>query len=117
MKTISRFFNGLYRWVSSGKAKAFFDLILERVPDAGPYIDIAAQIATQMTPTVLDDTALAFVKAKYPHLLDGTLTPDEWKLYALAIASDLLQKRFPYLSVTQARLAVQANYALQKTGA
>src|SRR5581483_2860245 len=98
----------------TGRARRAIDTVAELVPKALPYLDLAAQIAAGITPTLADDRALDRIHAKFPRLFDGTLkTGSEVKLYMLAIAGELLEQQFPKISTTMARLAVEAVY-LQK---
>lgn len=95
---------------ASGSAQKAIDTAASFVPFALPYIDIAAEIITGITPTTLDDKALALVKTKFPGLFDGSLkTGDEVKLYGLAVASSLMSSKYP-LGTTIARASVQLAY-------
>lgn len=95
----------------SGKAKAAINTAAEFTVRALPYIDIAATIIAGVTPTGIDDLALATVKTKFPRLFDGSLkTGEELKLYALAVATELFQQAYPTLSTSIARTAVQLAY-------
>lgn len=109
------FFKKLASILTSGRAQKSLDVIFAHIPAALPYIDIAAQIITGITPTTLDDKAYSLIKARYPKLFDGSLqTGDEVKLYALGIAAELLAFRFPALSTTEARSAVQLAFIDRK---
>ena len=79
-----------------------------------PFLDIAAQIAAGITPTTVDDMLLAKIHEKFPRMFDGSLkSGDEVKLYLLAVATELLQTRFPLISTSVARTAVQVAYTAQ----
>jgi hypothetical protein len=95
----------------SGASQKAIDQVAAFAPSALPYIAIAAQIITGITPTTMDDQALALLHVKYPHLFDGSLkTGAEVKLYALGIASELMGQKFPSLSTSVARASVQMAY-------
>lgn len=95
---------------ANAKADAYFSWVLRYIPDAFPIIEYIAAL----TPTTLDDAALAFVRAKFPRVIDPELTDDERKLYLLGTASELLRQKYPSLSTTAARIAVQVAYGLRK---
>jgi hypothetical protein len=108
---INSLFSKLAKLFTSGQAQSALDKVAAFVPTALPYINIAAQIVTGITPTTLDDQALALVKSKYPRLFDSSLkTGDEVKLFALGVASELMTNRYPTLSTSIARAAVQLAY-------
>lgn len=80
-----------------------------------PYIDIAAQVAAGLTPTTVDDAVLALVRQKYPQLFDGSITNgDQLKLFLLGVATDLMKARYPQLTTSIARTAVQLAYTGNK---
>jgi len=89
--------------------------IEDLVPKVGPFVKIAGDIIVGITPTRIDDATWGFSKSKYPQLFDGS-NPDTdvLKLYALGIATDLIQQRFPDASTTVARAAAQIAYLVQK---
>lgn len=108
------FFSKIVGFFSSGEANKALDAAAALVPKAMPFLDIAAAIATGITPTTLDDAVLAQVHTKFPHLFDGSLkTGDEVKLYLLGIATQLLQASYPQVSTSVARAAVQVAYTAQ----
>jgi len=108
------FFSKIVGFFSSGAANKALDTAAALVPKAMPFLDIAAAIATGITPTTLDDTVLAQIHTKFPHLFDGSLkTGDEVKLYLLGIATQLLQASYPQVSTSVARAAVQVAYTAQ----
>src|ERR1044072_3507595 len=111
---ISKFFAKIAAFFSSGAASKALSTAAEMVPKAMPFLDVAAAIAAGITPTSVDDVLLAQVHAKFPHLFDGTLrTGEEVKLYLLGIAAQLLQSRYPQISTSIARTAVQVAYTAQ----
>jgi hypothetical protein len=111
---IKTFFLRIAGFFSSGAANKALNTAAALVPKAMPFLDIAAAIATGLTPTTLDDAALAQLHAKFPHLFDSSLkTADEVKLYLLGIATQLLQSRYPQVSTSVARAAVQVAYTAQ----
>jgi len=114
MKAIKRFFSSLkqYFFGEDGKADAYFKLIVGYIPEAMKLIEFVAIL----TPTMVDDAAILLVKSKFPKLFDETLTDDEKKLYLLATASELLKQKFPILSTTASRIAVQVAFGLKRVG-
>ena len=111
---IKTFFLKIAAFFSSGEANKALNAAAALVPKAMPFLDVAATIATGLTPTTLDDDVLAQIQTKFPRLFDGTLhTGDEVKLYLLGIATQLLQSRYPQVSTSVARAAVQVAYTAQ----
>jgi hypothetical protein len=109
-----RFFQKLAAFFSSGAASKALDAAAALAPKAIPFLDLAAAIATGLTPTTVDDAALAEIHARFPHLFDGSLkTGDEVKLYLLGVATQLLQASYPQVSTSIARAAVQVAYTAQ----
>ena len=112
MNFLKRLFGFLKGYFQSGKAARDAQRALEYAGKALPLVIIVADIVTKMTPTGIDDAIWAAIKAKYPRLLDGSeKTPDEVKAEALIIASEWLKLKYPGLSTTVARAAVQLAYA------
>src|SRR5262245_54808558 len=111
---LKKIFTKIAAFFSSGAASKALNTAAELVPKAIPFLDIAAAIAAGITPTSVDDTLLAEVHAKFPHLFDGSLrTGEELKLYLLGIATQLLQSHYPQISTSIARTAVQVAYTAQ----
>lgn len=111
MNLIKSFFSFIARLVTSGAAKRALNRAAEIAPDVLPYIALAAEIVAGITPSQIDDVLLAAIKAKYPQLFNGSLkTADEVKLFTLGVAGDLVQAKFPGVSTSIARSAVQAIY-------
>jgi len=111
---LKTFFLKIAAFFSSGAANKALNTAAALVPKAMPFLDLAAAIAAGMTPSPLDDVALAQIHAKFPHLFDGSLqTGDEVKLYLLGVATELLQKSYPQVSTSVARAAVQVAYTVQ----
>lgn len=114
---IRDFFSGLLRQFWDNK-KLYNNLVYveDLIPKVGPYIKVAGDIITGLTPTTLDDAAWKSIKSKYPQLFDGDKPNEETlKLYALGIATDLVQQRYPDISTTVARTATQLAYLLEKS--
>lgn len=112
---IGGFFKGLF--ANKEAIKAAFDRTFELSARALPYLETAATIASGITPSKVDDLALAAIKTAYPRLFDGSITTgDELKLYTLGVATTLLKQKYPEVSTTVARLAVQTAYAAKKEG-
>jgi hypothetical protein len=111
---LKAFFLKIAAFFSSGAANKALNTAAALVPKAMPFLDVAAAIATGLTPTTLDDAVLAQLHAKFPHIFDGSLqTGDEVKLYLLGIATQLLQSSYPQVSTSVARAAVQVAYTAQ----
>ncbi|MFH1572729.1 MAG: hypothetical protein ABIG68_02035, partial [Acidobacteriota bacterium] len=96
----------------NAKADAYFKWLLAFIPDAFPIIEFVASL----TPTTLDDAALAFIRAQYPRLFHLDLTEEERKLYLLAVSAELLKQKYSLLTTTAARIIVQVVYGLRKLG-
>lgn len=114
---IRNFFSGLLSKFWDNK-KLYNNLLYveDLIPKVGPYIKIAGDVITGATPGELDDAAWIAIKAKYPQLFDGKpIDPGTAKLYALGIATDLVEVRFPEVSTTVARTATQLAYLLEKS--
>jgi hypothetical protein len=108
---IKSFFSKIAAFFSSGAASKALNTTAGLVPKALPFIDLAACIAAGLTPTSVDDTVLAKIHDKFPHLFDGSLhTGDEVKLYLLGVATELLQAGYPQVTTSIARAAVQVAY-------
>ncbi|HET6454330.1 MAG TPA: hypothetical protein VFI02_07995 [Armatimonadota bacterium] len=114
MNAIKKFFDKVKQLFigANAKADAYFSWVLNYIPDAFPVIEYIAAL----TPTMLDDAALILVRAKFPKLLDPDLTDDEKKLYLLGVAGELLKQKYPALSTTAARIAIQVAYGVKKIG-
>ncbi|HET6453976.1 MAG TPA: hypothetical protein VFI02_06180 [Armatimonadota bacterium] len=114
MNAIKKFFAKVKELFTGANAKAdaYFSWILKYIPEALPIIEYIAAL----TPTAIDDAALALVRAKFPKLFDPDLTEDEKKLYLLGAAGELLKQKYPALSTTAARIAVQVAYGVKKIG-
>jgi hypothetical protein len=111
MKKVKAFFARVAAFFSSGEATKALNTAAELVPKAIPYIDIAAEIAAGLAPSAVPEAVLGEIHGKFPRLFDGSLnSADEVKLYLLGVASDLLKARFPNVSTSIARAAVQVAY-------
>lgn len=96
---------------TSDQAKKALNTAADFTASALPFIDIAARIVVGVTPTTIDDAALAALHHQFPQLFDGSLkTGEELKLYMLAVATELLKAKYPALSTSIARLSVQLAY-------
>lgn len=99
-----------------GQAAVDAERALSMVVYALPVITIAADIVAMVTPTGIDDAFLSLLKGKFPKLFDGSIkSPDELKLYALGVATELLKARYPSVSTTVARAATQLAYLQYKS--
>ena len=114
LSTIFRYLTGRF---TSAIAQQNFASVMDLVPHALPVISRVAGIAASLTPTELDDQVLLIIRTKYPKYFDGSLKPDEMKLYLLGLATELLRSRFPAVSVSVARAAVQLAYVGQQSEA
>jgi hypothetical protein len=114
MNKISSFFKKVMAFFSSGEASKALDTAAALVPEALPYLDLAAEIGAGLFPSAIPQTILDKIHAEFPHLFDGSLKgAEEVKLYLLGVATQLLQGKFPQISTSVARLAVQAAYTGQ----
>ena len=114
MTKIKLFFLKIAGFFASGEAWKALHTAAELVPKAIPILDIAAAVAAGITPTPVDDMLLAQVHARFPHMFDGSLkSGEEVKLYLLGIATELLRARYPHVSTSVARTAVQVAYTAQ----
>ena len=113
---IQNFFSKLLSKVWGNKSLYNSLLYVENlIPKAGPFIKVAGDIITGMTPTNVDDAMWAVIKNKYPQLFDGSkVSQENAKLYALGIATDLIENQFPEVGTTVARAAAQLAYLAQK---
>jgi hypothetical protein len=108
------FFAKIAGFFSSGAASKALDAAAALAPKAIPFIDVAATIAAGISPNPVPAEVLADIHAKFPRLFDGSLqTGDETKLYLLGVATQLLQAKYPQVSTSIARAAVQVAYTAQ----
>lgn len=115
MNIVKAFFSKIANLFTSPRGKAALDEAANLTAEALPYISIAGSIITGLTPTTLDDQALAMLKGRYPQLFDGSIQDGEHlKLFAFAAAADLLQKKYPVISTSVARLAVQTAFTADR---
>jgi hypothetical protein len=111
MNFLKKIMNAIALFFADGKAQKALEAVASLVPKALPIIDIAAVVVTTLTPTGIDDVTWAAIKAKFPALFDGSLkTGDDVKLYALGVATEMLKAKFPGVSTSIARAAVQLAY-------
>lgn len=83
---------------------------LDMVGKALPYIKIAGDIITSLTPVTADDAVWAALKLKFPLLFDGkTHTAEEIKNMSLLYVTEALEQKFN-LSTTLARTTAQLAY-------
>ena len=111
---IGAFFSKILAFFSSGAANKALNTVAELVPYAIPFLDIAAEIAAGVAPSAVPQIVLDQIHTRFPRLFDGSLkTGDEVKLYLLAVAGQLLQSKYPNVSTSIARTAVQVAYTAQ----
>lgn len=111
MQTIKNFFARVAALFASPKAKAAFREAEDMTAKALPFITIGAQILAGITPTTLDDAALAYIKSKYPELFDGSITDgDRLRLFVLGAVTDLMKQKYPGLATSVARVAIESAY-------
>lgn len=96
-----------WAWVKGvmGRLRAYFtsDAALRDLERAAsisraalPVVDVIAQVAVKMTPTGVDDDALAWCEKVAPRLFDGSLTTNaEFESYARSAVFLFLKQRFP----------------------
>ena len=112
MNWLKRLFGFLRGYFQTGQAARDAQQALEFAGKALPIVQVVADVLVTLTPTAIDDVVWAAIKAKFPRLLDGTpKTADELKAEGLIIASEWLKLKYPSLSTTVARAAVQFAYA------
>lgn len=115
IEKIKNGFGKILNFFKDGKAKQEAKIALVYAVEALPYIKIAADIITGLTPFKADDVAWLLIKTKFPKLFDGSIhTVDELDAYALSVAGNLLKFKFPHLSMTSAILATQIAYTHMK---
>lgn len=113
----------MFGWISSvaskiigvfrtGEAQRAISLALDYSAYALPYVLMAGEIIASVTTTPLDDVVLVMLRAKFPTLFrtDPPLTRDELTSLAVGIAAELMRLRYPELTTTLARSAVQLCY-------
>jgi len=114
MNKIMSFFAKVAAFFSSGAANKALNTAAELVPYAIPFLDLAAEIAAGLAPSAVPQAVLDKIHADFPHLFDGSLkNATEIKLYLLAVAAQLLQAKFPDVSTSVARVAVQVAYTAE----
>lgn len=115
MKWIKTILSKVKGFFTSGEAEAAFNAVADLVPKAMPFLDLAFKVVTAATPTLADDAAYAAVKVMFPGLFDGTVkNGDELKLYMLGVATEMLKAKYPGVSTSIARAAVQLAYVGRK---
>ena len=114
---ISNFFvSFLNKFRGNNKLHNSLIYVEDLIPHVGPFIKIAGDVIVGIIPGDVDDATWSFIKSKYPQLFDGSKqNKDVLKLYALGIATDLIQKRFPDVSTTVSRAAAQLSYLVQQS--
>jgi len=111
MNKIAAFFSKISAFFSSGEANKALNTAAALVPEAIPFLDLAAEIAAGLAPSAVPQAVLDQIHTKFPRLFDGSLkSGDEVKLYLLGVAGQLLQAKFPNISTSIARVAVQVAY-------
>ena len=114
MSILKSFFSKVRIFFSSGEAKKALDTAAALVPLAVPYLDLAAEIAAGLAPSAVPQVVLDRIHTTFPRLFDGSLkSADEVKLYIFGVAGQLLQAKYPGISTSIARVAVQVAYTAQ----
>ena len=114
MNKIKSFFQKVSTFFSSGEANKALNTAAELVPHAIPFLDVAAEIAAGLAPSAVPQAVLDQIHAKFPRLFDGSIKDGEdLKLYMLGVATQLVQSKFPQVSTSIARAAVQVAYTAQ----
>ena len=111
MKAVKAFFKaivGLFAG-SNSPAQQLLGVVLGFIPAADPLITLVVTLR----PGLEDDIAYYAIKEMFPKFFDPDLTDEERKLYFLGVAAELLRLKFPVLTTTMARIAVQVAYALR----
>ena len=111
---ITSFFNKVSTFFSSGEASKALNAAAALVPEAIPFLDVAAEIAAGLAPSAVPQAVLDQIHNRFPRLFDGSLkSPDDVKLYLLGVATQLLQAKYPQVTTSIARAAVQVAYTAQ----
>ncbi len=114
MNTVTTFFSKVSAFFTSGDANKALNTAAALVPEAIPFLDLAAEIAAGLAPSAVPQAVLTQIHTDFPHLFDGSLkNADEVKLYLLGVAAQLLQAKFPNITTSIARVAVQVAYTGQ----
>lgn len=114
MGWIKKLLASIKMYLFSDQAKADIGKALNYAAEALPYLDVAAQVVTKLTPMPGDDIAWALVRKQFPRLFSYDATPEERKLAMMAYASEAVASKFG-LTTNQARLAVEAAFAQRKS--
>ncbi|HNY39488.1 MAG TPA: hypothetical protein PKJ41_03805 [Bryobacteraceae bacterium] len=100
--------------VVPGAFKAATEWVFDHATGIMPIVEVCMDIGTAVTPPTWDEAIWNAFKTKYPAFFNQTLkTPEEYKLYALAAATELIAARFPWLGTSFARLMAQWAYTLK----
>ncbi len=102
-------FSKLTGFFGSGKAQKALDTAANYMAEALPYIDIGEEIIAGINP--IAGAMLVTMKTDFPGLYDGSIkTGKELRIYALGVTTELMKSRYPALSTTLARAALQMAY-------
>lgn len=113
LSKITNFFAKIAHWINPDTLNGAIQLFLVALP----YLDLAAEIVSGLTPTKVDDITLRTIKVQFPRLFSGEpMTVEEFKLYTLGVATELLKAHSPGTSTTIARIAAQVAYLRYKAG-
>ncbi len=121
MKWLLNLFRSIARFFTTRKGYENFVKILPYVKIALPYIEMAAGlIAGSIQPT---EAVATILQKKFPNLFANGIpkTNDEVKLFAMAVATELMRADFGDLSTSEIRKALELAYgdykALQEPAA
>ncbi|HWR52241.1 MAG TPA: hypothetical protein VN428_14110 [Bryobacteraceae bacterium] len=116
MKWLKDILARIAAFFGTGRAKTVFDTVADYTAKALPFVELGAEIVAGLTPTRADDAALAFLRAQYPSLFDGTIKDGETlKRCVFDAVSALFHDRYPQLTDSMARAAVQLAVVGTKT--
>jgi hypothetical protein len=105
----------LIDFFKGNKAEKEINTALQYVDKALPFIQLAAEVASALSPANIPAQVLVVLTSKFPILFNGSvLTLNELESYMLAVAAAMLQMEFPFLSTTTAVLTTQLAYTKAK---
>lgn len=111
MTWVKNLVENIGKWFVSGEAEKNAKLALDNAAKALPYVALAADVVTAITPTPVDDVIWRTMRSSYPSLFDGSVkTGAELGVQALLIASERFKEANPGIATGVARAATQLAY-------
>lgn len=110
MKWLLNLFRSIARFFTTRKGYESFLKILPYVKIALPYIELAAGIVSGAVPPT--EAIARILQQKFPHLFANGIpkTEDEKKVFAIAVATELMRADFGDLSTNEIRQALELAY-------